>query len=62
MIDGLVIVGGADIHPSFYGERDRHRIKKSGSLKKITEPFLNMEKIIFSDICTQMFIKILFQV
>ena len=25
-IDGIVIVGGADIHPSFYGEKFRHKI------------------------------------
>ena len=27
LIDGLLIIGGADIHPSFYGERARHPIK-----------------------------------
>ena len=27
LIDGLLIIGGADIHPSFYGERTRHKIK-----------------------------------
>ncbi|OGX05361.1 MAG: hypothetical protein A3G87_08105 [Omnitrophica bacterium RIFCSPLOWO2_12_FULL_50_11] len=26
-IDGLLIIGGADIPPSFYGERNRHKIK-----------------------------------
>jgi gamma-glutamyl-gamma-aminobutyrate hydrolase PuuD len=26
-LDGLVMVGGADIHPGFYGERDRHRLE-----------------------------------
>lgn len=26
-IDGLVIVGGADIHPSFYGEKSKQKVK-----------------------------------
>src|SRR3989338_6907337 len=26
-IDGLLIIGGADIHPSFYGEKVRQQIK-----------------------------------
>lgn len=27
LIDGLLIIGGADIPPTFYGERSRHKIK-----------------------------------
>ena len=27
LIDGLLIIGGADIHPTFYGERARQKIK-----------------------------------
>lgn len=27
LIDGLLIIGGADIHPTFYGEKARHKIK-----------------------------------
>ena len=26
-VDGLVIIGGADIHPSFYGDKSREKIK-----------------------------------
>jgi len=26
LLDGLLIIGGADIHPSFYGEHARHKI------------------------------------
>jgi putative glutamine amidotransferase len=26
-VDGLVIIGGADIHPSFYGEKSREKVK-----------------------------------
>ena len=26
-VDGLLIIGGADIPPSFYGERERHKVK-----------------------------------
>ncbi|MBI4367799.1 MAG: gamma-glutamyl-gamma-aminobutyrate hydrolase family protein [Candidatus Omnitrophica bacterium] len=27
LVDGLLIIGGADIPPSFYGERERHKVK-----------------------------------
>ena len=27
LIDGLVMIGGADIHPSFYGEKSREKVK-----------------------------------